>query len=159
MIDDLEALLKAAVTEVFGTMLSLPIQMEDCFAPVETEEGTVAGAVGFIGNPTGVIYVYAPLSLAKTMTIKLTGATLDEIEADELTNDSMGELTNMIVGHLKSRLSDRGHSCVTTIPSIVRGTNFCIEPVSSTIRRVFGFRSGDHQLVAEVMLKPEDNSN
>jgi chemotaxis protein CheX len=68
----------------------------------------------------------------------------------------MGELTNMVVGHLKSRLSDRGHACVMTIPSIVRGTNFHIEPVSSTtIRRVCSFRSLEHQLVVEIMLRPE----
>jgi chemotaxis protein CheX len=139
-------------------MLDLPIRMEEQYVAVQSDEPTIAGAVGFIGDLTGVIYVYAPVSLAKTMTAKLAGMELDEIEADEITNDSMGELTNMIVGHFKSRLSDRGNSCAMTIPSIVRGTNFCIEPVSTTVRRVFSFRSGDQQLVAEVMLKQEETS-
>ncbi len=159
MIDDVEELLKAAVHEVFNTMLGLPIQMEEQYVPVQSDEPSIAGAVGFIGDLTGVVYVYAPLTLAKAMTAKLAGMELDEIDEDEITNDSIGELTNMIVGHFKSRLSDRGNSCVTTIPSIVRGTNFCIEPISTAVRRVFSFRSGDNQLVAEVMLKQEENSN
>lgn len=159
MIDDLEDLLKAAVTEVFTTMLGIPIQLEAQYKPEVSSEASIAGAVGFIGSLTGVIYIYSPVSFARTMTLKMAGMELDEVESDEMINDSMGELTNMIVGHLKSRLSDRGNSCVMTIPSIVRGTNFCIEPVSTTVRRVFAFRSGDHQLVAEVMLKPEDKTS
>ncbi len=159
MIDDLEELLGAAVQEVFGTMLAMPIHMDKQYVSVPSDEPSIAGAVGIIGDLTGVIYAYAPLSLAKTMTARLAGMDLDEIDEDEMINDSMGELTNMIVGHFKSRLSDRGNSCVMTIPSIVRGTHFCIEPVSSTVRRVFSFRSGDQQLVVEVMLKPEEHRN
>ena len=156
MIDDLDELLKAAVCEVFATMLALPVQKDDHYQPLDSSQSTIAGAVGFIGEPTGVIYIYAPMALAKVMTTKLTGTEWGEVEEDEMINDSMGELSNMIVGHLKSRLSDRGNSCVLTIPSIVRGTNFCIEPVSTTVRKVFSFHCGDYQLVAEVMLKPTE---
>lgn len=37
----------------------------------------------------------------------------------------------MVVGHFRSRLADRGIPCVLTIPSIVRGHQFGIEPVSA----------------------------
>jgi chemotaxis protein CheX len=155
MIDDLEDLLKAAVIEVFGTMVGLQVQPEPPNSPIVSEGATIAGAVGFIGRTTGVVYIYAPAPFALRLAGKLLGITLDEIDADEMVNDSMGELANMVVGHLKSRLSDRGHSCVMTIPSIVRGTNFQIEPVSTTVRRVFSFRSLEHQLVVEILLKQE----
>lgn len=158
MIDDLEDLLKAAVVEVFGTMIGLQVQLEPPHAPVVNTGATIAGAVGFIGRVTGVVYIYAPVELAVRLTEKLLHLSASEIEQKELVNDSMGELANMIVGHLKSRLSDRGLSCAMTIPSIVRGTNFQIEPVSSTIRRVFSFRSLEHQLVVEIMLRPESQA-
>jgi chemotaxis protein CheX len=155
MIDDLEDLLKAAVVEVFGTMIGLQVQPEEPHSPIGGEGATIAGAVGFIGGLTGVVYIYAPVPFAVRLTGKLLGLEDGEIDGDEMVNDSMGELANMVVGHLKSRLSDRGNSCVMTIPSIVRGTNFQIEPVSSSIRRVFSFRSLEHQLVVEIMLRPE----
>ena len=155
MIDDLEDLLKAAVVEVFGTMVGLQIQPEAPDTPVVNHQATIAGAVGFIGGLTGVVYIYAPVPFALRLTGKLLRLETAQIEGDEMVNDAMGELANMVVGHLKSRLCDRGHSCVMTIPSIVRGTQFQIEPVSSTIRRVLSFRSLEYQLVVEVMLKPE----
>jgi hypothetical protein len=43
--------------------------------------------------------------------------------------------------------------CVLTIPSIVRGMHLTIEPVSTTERRVFSFRSNNNQLVVEVLIK------
>jgi chemotaxis protein CheX len=71
-----------------------------------------------------------------------------------MVNDAIGELANMTVGHMKSRLSDRGMPCVLTIPSVVRGRQLSIEPVSSTERRLFVFRCNDNQLVLEVFIKP-----
>lgn len=154
MIDDLEDLLRAAVVEVFGTMVGLQVQPEPPNSPIQNEGATVAGTVGFIGRLTGVVYLYASTSFAVRLTEKLLGLEGDGIDGDEMVNDSMGELANMVVGHLKSRLCDRGNSCVMTVPSIVRGTNFQIEPMSNSVRRVFSFRSHEHQLLVEIMLKP-----
>lgn len=156
MIDDLEDLLRAAVVEVFQTMIGLQVQAEPPNSPLHNDGATIAGAVGFIGRLTGVVYIYAPVEFAGRLTEKLLGLGSNEIDGEEMVNDSMGELANMIVGHLKSRLSDRGNSCVMTIPSIVRGTNFQIEPLSSSVRRVFTFRSLEHQLQVEIMLKTNE---
>ena len=60
----------------------------------------------------------------------------------------------MVVGKLKSRLSDRGIPCVLTIPSIVRGSQFTIQPVSTSERKVFAYRCGGNQLLVEVLIKP-----
>ncbi|HAV61186.1 MAG TPA: chemotaxis protein CheX [Verrucomicrobiales bacterium] len=158
MIDDLEELVKAAVGEVFSTMLAQQIEPEPPNSPVVNGDATIAGSVGFIGNLTGIVYLYLPQGFAVRLTEKLLGISPQSVESEELVNDSVGELTNMVVGHLKSRLSDRGRSCVMTIPSIVRGTNFCIEPVSSTIRRLLTFRSHEHQVVVEILMRPDTSS-
>lgn len=155
MIDDLEELVKAAVLEVFGTMIGLQIQPEPASTPGVSEGATIAGAVGFIGRLTGVVYIYASVPFAGRITERLLCSRAGENAGEEMVNDAMGELANMVVGHLKSRLSDRGNSCVMTIPSVVRGTNFQIEPVSTAIRRMLSFRSLEHQLVVEIMLQPE----
>ena len=80
-----------------------------------------------------------------------------EIDGEEMVNDSMGELGNIVVGHIKSRLCDRGMPCVLTIPSIVRGSQFTIEPTASATRMVLGFKCDDKEQVAiEVLIKPMD---
>jgi chemotaxis protein CheX len=154
IIEDLEKLIGSAALEVFSTMLS--IDLSPCSPDVNAATGEIhiASSVGFIGKLTGVVYLYSTNSLARRLTRSLLGMAPTEAVGNEMVNDAMGELTNMVVGHLKSRLSDRGMPCVLTIPSIVRGNQFCIEPVSSTERRVFAFRCEAHQLVVEVLLKP-----
>lgn len=158
MIEDMEQLIGASVTEVFDTMLNLKARREPEGTAITNGEPQVAGSVGFIGRMTGVVYLYSTNTFARRMTGSLLGLADSEIEGDEMVNDAMGELTNMVVGHLKSRLSDRGMPCVLTIPSIVRGSHFSIEPVSSTARRVFSFRCDVNQLVVEVLIKPVDGA-
>lgn len=153
MIEDIEQLIKSAVTEVYGTMLRLPVAPEATGTPITNGEPHVASSVGFIGRLSGVVFLYSTFGFARRMTGSLLGLEEAEVEGDEMVNDAMGELANMVVGHIKSRLSDRGMPCVLTIPSIVRGHHLTIEPVSTTERRVFSFRSGPNQLVVEVLIK------
>ena len=154
MIDDLEVLLKSAVCDVLRTMLNFDAHSVPLDKEVAKSEAHVAGSVGFIGTMSGVVYIYTSATFAARMTSLLLGLAEREIPADELVNDAMGELANMIVGNFKSALVERGLSCVLTIPSIVRGTHFSIEAVSSTTRRVLCFRCDDsHHLVVETLIK------
>lgn len=153
MIEDLEQLVGSAVTEVMTTMMSFKVRPTQEAINFSTGEGHLASAVGFIGKTTGVVYLYASDRFARLMTCRLLGLEDSDIEGDEMVNDAMGEMANMVVGHIKSRLVDRGMACVLTIPSIVRGSNFSIEPVSSAERRVFYFDCDHGRLGVEVMLK------
>lgn len=154
MIEDLEQLIGFSVGEVFGTMLNFSVQPLVPQQSLANGDAHVASSVGFIGRLTGVIYLYTTCSFARRITSGLLGLSEAEIEGDEMVNDAMGELANMVVGHLKSRLSDRGIPCVLTIPSIVRGQNFKIEPVSSTERCVFSYRCDNSRILVEVLIKP-----
>lgn len=153
MIEDLEHLVGSAVTEVMTTMMSFRVQQTPNTINFANGEGHVASAVGFIGKTTGVIYLYASDTFARQMTCRLLGLQDSDIEGDEMVNDAMGELANMVVGHIKSRLVDRGLACVLTIPSIIRGSSFSIEPVSSAERRVYFYDCDRSRLGVEVMLK------
>jgi chemotaxis protein CheX len=153
MIEDIEKLIRLAVAEVFGTMLNLSVEPEPAGTELVNGEAHVASSVGFTGKLTGVVYLYSTGTFARRLTGGLLGMQERDVEGDEMVNDAMGELTNMVVGHLKSRLSDRGLPCVLTIPSIIRGTHLTIERVSSTQRSVFSVRCGGNQLVVEILLK------
>lgn len=157
MIDDIDHLVSSAVASVFGTMLNLPVDEESESAPVVENEPQIAGSVGFIGVVTGVVFIYSTVNFARNVTRRMIGFDTP-ITGEEMVNDAFGEITNMIVGHIKSRLGDRGMQCVLTIPSILRGSHFTIEPTSSTRRRISTFRcAGDH-VVVEVLLKPNSSA-
>ena len=159
MIEVMEELVRGAVSEVFGTMLSIKTVPDKTLKLISNGDPHIASSVGFIGEVTGVVFIYSRDEFARLITSRMLGMKPAEIEGDELVNDSMGELGNIVVGHIKSRLCDRGLSCVLTIPSIVRGSQFTIEPAASARRMVLGFRCDNNEQVAiEVLMKPMDTA-
>jgi chemotaxis protein CheX len=158
MIADLEGLVTGAVTEVFKTMLGmtmLPAPLEAGFGNGETH---VAGAVGFVGRLSGVVYVFTTLSFARRITATFLGLQESEIGGDEMINDAMGEMANMVVGHMKSRISDRGMPCVLTIPSVLRGSHFSVEATSAVEGHIFNFVFGENRVFIQFLMKPCDAS-
>jgi chemotaxis protein CheX len=156
-----------AVTDVFRTMLGRVPTFSAAVATAENiaqaaadnhNRPQIVGTVGFIGDVNGLVYLHLDLAFAKMCTRHLLGMTDAELEAagDEVINDAVGELTNMTVGGFKNGLCDAGYPCMLTIPSIVRGTNFSIEPIGSAVRHVYHFDCAEHRVIADILIKPED---
>ena len=158
-----------AVGDVFKTMLGrdpslTPISNNlDQVWPVqsplaENHRPHVVGTVGFIGEANGLIYLYLDLPFARLCTCHLLGMTEDELTeaGDEVLNDAIGELTNMTVGSFKNGLCDAGYTCKLTIPSIMHGSNFTIEPISSVTRHIYHFDCAGHRIVADLLLKQDE---
>jgi len=154
-----------AISDVFKTMLGRvpafvgrvpePIGSTAPVTSPESRQLYVVGTVGFIGEVNGLIYLYLEETFARLCTCQLLGMTEPELEeaGDEVINDAIGELTNMTVGGFKNGLCDAGYPCKLTIPSILRGSNFSIEPISSATRHTYNFDSGGHKVVADILLK------
>ena len=138
-----------SVRDVFVKMLGMEMVDEEP-SPLPGElAGQIAGSVGFVGKATGVVYLHTGVGLGKTITGKMLGLSEADVD-DEMLNDAFGELCNMVVGAVKSRLCDCGRTCVLTIPSIMRGSGLRIQDVANSSRHVLGFRAGDKRLVVEV---------
>jgi len=159
-----------AVGDVFKTMLgretsltsAAEITDQQSWPPLGTsaEAGRphVVGTVGFLGDINGLLYLYLDLDFAREATCHLLSMTPAELEeaGDEVINDAIGEITNMTVGSFKNGLCDAGYPCKLTIPSILRGSNFSIEPISSATRQIYHFNCGGHRLVADILMKVGD---
>jgi chemotaxis protein CheX len=159
-----------AVTDVFKTMLGREPQLTpiagtdlDNVSPTQSPlagnpRPHVVGTVGFIGDANGLIYLYLDLAFARHCTCQLLGMTEAELieTGDEVMNDAIGELTNMTVGSFKNGLCDAGYPCKLTIPSILHGSNFTIEPISSVTRHIYNFDCGGHRIIADVLIKQEE---
>ena len=159
-----------AIADVFKTMLGQSSNLtavaipgdEASWPPVPVNGSAgvpqVVGTVGFLGDANGLIYLYLPADFAELCTRNLLGMTEAELEeaGDEVINDAIGELTNMSVGSFKNGLCDAGYPCKLTIPSILRGSNFCIEPISSAQRYIYNFECAGHKIVTDILLKSND---
>ncbi|EDY82969.1 hypothetical protein VDG1235_2592 [Verrucomicrobiia bacterium DG1235] len=168
--DELQSLAKNAIDSVFSTMLERTANIKEVIKieedthsegmqlPVDSNTPMIAGTVGFIGNLTGIIYIFMELPLAMEATCKLLDMEDGDIgsEDHELVNDAIGELTNMIVGTFKNDLSNKGYECRMTIPSILRGSNFSIEPAEVALRRIFKFDCDGRSFVIDVLMKEEN---
>jgi chemotaxis protein CheX len=159
-----------AISDVFKTMLASEATLVSAteitnlqdWPPLGTnaEEARphVVGTVGFIGDINGLLYLYLDLDFARKATSHLLGMTESEVDeaGDEVVNDAVGEITNMTVGSFKNGLCDAGYPCKLTIPSILRGSNFCIEPISSATRQIYYFSCGGQRVVADILMKVGD---
>jgi chemotaxis protein CheX len=159
-----------AIIDVFKTMLGrepklVPVEGTDlehvwpAHSPLAgNPRPHVVGTVGFIGDANGLIYLYLDLGFARHCTCQLLGMSESELNdaGDEVMNDAIGELTNMTVGSFKNGLCDAGYPCKLTIPSILHGSNFTIEPISSVTRHIYNFDCGGHRVIADVLMKQEE---
>ena len=155
-----------AVGDVFKTMLGRPAdlcvlaqaaQSHWTAVPAEGENvvSQVIGTVGFLGDVNGLIYLYLDVPFARLATCQMLGMTEQEIDesGDEVINDAIGELTNMTVGSFKNGLSDAGFPCRLTIPTILRGSNFSIEPIAEVQRFIYKFQSAGQSIVTDILIK------
>lgn len=163
-----EQIVSHSVSSVFHTMLDLTVELRgsstvDCdgvpldFIPITSSgEMLVVGNVGIVGKITGMVYLYMTHPFATRMAARMLGMTEAEVEEDDLINDVIGEISNMVVGQFKNQLDERGYACRLTIPSILRGSNFVVEPVRSAERQVFYFQCGDDNIAYDILMKAED---
>ena len=157
-----------AVCDVFKTMLHRTASLGAAFSPGSADPHPsglpgdqaattpqVVGTVGFLGEANGLIYLYFDGNFARSCTGHLLGMTDAEVDeaGEEVINDAIGEITNMTVGSFKNGLADQGYPCKLTIPSILRGRNFCVEPISDSQRFIYVFETEGQRLIADILLK------
>lgn len=101
MIDDLEAMPKTAIGEVFSKMIKVEARPVPITLEAMGAETHIASAVGFIGDMTGAAYTYASATFANKLTNAMLELPESDVQGDERVNDAIGELANTMVGGVK----------------------------------------------------------
>lgn len=153
-VDEVRSYLIGSVAEVFNTMFNATAQPAMSSSLRHNGSVLVVGSVGFIGDANGVVYFYLTETFARSLASRMLGMPEAELDGNEMINDVIGELTNMIVGAVKSRLCDAGISCVLTIPTIVRGRNVQAEPTLASERRLLAIECEKQPMLLELLMKP-----
>jgi chemotaxis protein CheX len=153
LIEEVLDFLATGLGDVFKTMLALETEPASPHGWPAPRGTIIAAVVGFTGEVNGFVYLRVTAAFGRRLASRMLGMPEAELGGEEIVNDVVGELGNMIVGNVKSRLCDSGSRCVLTIPSIVRGNDFSIEPVGSSDRRLAAFRCGGDMILLELMMK------
>lgn len=107
-----------ATRKVFETMLECTPKRTGLSLKESTVEKLVVSAViGISGNATGTIIVRLSRQAAFAVLDRMVGVEASEINSDVC--DAIGELTNMIAGAAKARMSELNLSI--SIPNIISG--------------------------------------
>jgi chemotaxis protein CheX len=121
MIDEIclnDALLEGA-QEVFNTMISGNI--ESCESDQDIEGDSLLGSITFKGRLEGCLAICCSVPCAKTIALNMLAMEPSEELSDEEICDALGEVTNMVMGGVKSRIRNAASDISVSIPTVVRG--------------------------------------
>jgi chemotaxis protein CheX len=150
---NLREFITKSVLHVFATMLSMRLDVLPPEEEIKFDGEKVAGSVNFVGAVTGVVHIHVSDVYAKSMTASMLGIKPEQVRSSSNIDDAIGELTNMLGGNLKSRLTDYGFKCVLSIPSVTRGKDFQIQTMEGTRKERFAFRFQQNSLLVELHIK------
>ena len=100
-------------------MFGLGAYSAESGAGAEASEPTVVACIGIRGDCRLEVALHFPIALANelaSISLEMPAAELDE----KMVDDVAGEFSNMVVGAVKSRLSDLEVPCAMTVPRVVR---------------------------------------
>jgi CheY-specific phosphatase CheX len=109
-----------SLLDVSETMFSLGASPSNhAEGGASNEETTLVACIGTRGDCRLEVAIYLPHTLASriaSISLEMPAAELDE----KMVDDVAGEFSNMVVGAVKSRLSDLEVPCTMTVPRVVR---------------------------------------
>ena len=133
---------------VFSTMVMMDVVDEYPLSePVTNFHETLTSMVGLAGSHTGILAIHCPKALALRITSNMLG--MDVTEIDDDVNDALGEIANMIGGDVKHIFSPKGAEISLSIPTVIYGSDYVLESMSSAESMVLPFDcSGERFLLS-----------
>ncbi len=115
----------SCTNEVFQTMIPMEIKCDGTFYQKEDMISTdVISLVSFTGEHSGIVAFFGSKDMAIKITSMMLGMEISEIDQD--VKDAMGELTNMIGGTLKNKVSETFGAMHLSVPIVIAGANMSI---------------------------------
>lgn len=117
--------LELAVQEVFEIMLGCKLDHVPGDQPLKAH---FTAMVGLAGQLCGVLTLRCSAKSAALMTSKMLG--IDAQETDEQVFDAIGEVSNMVAGNFKNKLTGLADSCMLSVPTVVTGEDYCMHSLA-----------------------------
>ncbi|HOI14893.1 MAG TPA: chemotaxis protein CheX [Geobacteraceae bacterium] len=143
-----------ATKEVFSTMVMM--DLEESYPLQESVTHfhcSISGMVGMAGSYTGILAVHCPQSFALRITSNMLGMDVEEMGDD--VNDALGEIANMLGGHVKMVLSKGGMDINLSIPTIISGEEYSINSMAESDTVVVPFTHEGQRFLVSLKLHKE----
>ena len=145
-----------ATAQVFSTMLALEVQVTESLVEKGMPEAT-DGLVSFIGL-AGTWAGTGSLTCTKNLGCRICSQMLmaESSSIDEDVLDAVAEITNMVIGSVKTDLEGLLGPLGLSIPTVVFGRNFTTKSAGSTDWMVVRFKCEDEYMSVKMCLAPSD---
>jgi chemotaxis protein CheX len=120
-------LLDMAVREVFELMLGSQLTIP---ATTDDDKYDTTAMVGLAGQLCGVLSVRCSRKAAALMTSKMLGVELDKVDPEIA--DALGEVSNMVAGNFKNKITDLAEGCMLSPPTVVTGTDYSLHSMTDS---------------------------
>jgi chemotaxis protein CheX len=114
-----DALLSGA-REVFETMVFMGLE-ESSEQSATLNEEALLGTITFKGKLEGCLGFCCTLQCAQIIAANMLGMDSNATLTEDDINDAIGEIANMVMGALKTRIQDGIGTIEVSIPSVVQG--------------------------------------
>lgn len=152
--DQLAATVISATSDVFATMLGLPVEVETVRKgddEPDTFDGVVA-LVGVGGSYTGSGRIYCGSQFACQVAGALVGAEYRNVDEEVL--DGIAEVANMIIGNVKTKIEEAVGPLGLSVPTVIFGRNYQARTASVHDWIIVPFRCGVHNMEVRFCIMP-----
>jgi chemotaxis protein CheX len=148
---------KNSVAQVFATMLGVDLGPGEVTSNSQDKGGGVVSLIGLAGAwaGTGSVTCSAQMACRICSLMLITEAT----SVDEDVLDAVAEITNMIIGNVKTDLENRLGPLGLSIPTVIFGRNFRTKSAGAVDWTAVQFDWGGEPLVVKFCLAPQDASS
>jgi chemotaxis protein CheX len=116
----LKDVLLGSVKEVFETMVFMAVEETDQ-EWTNPDESALLGTITFKGPIEGCLGIRCGGACARTIAASMLGMSSSDDLADADVGDAIGEIANMVLGAVKSRIQNDVGNIEVSIPSVVEG--------------------------------------
>jgi len=156
--DELVQAIRGATDEVFSTMLNLSVKAGEVFE--EKEEAVpssgVVSLIGLAGSWVGSGSLACSAGCAAKIASALLMTPYTAIDEDVL--DAVAEVTNMIIGNVKTALESRLGAMGLSTPTVIYGRNFQTRSSGNQKWTVVPFALEEERMCVQVCIAPNDDS-
>lgn len=150
--EKLAELITRATNDVFGTMLGLDVTVVENKLCSEGKDsgGGVMSLIGFAGPWVGT----GSFSCTPAMSCRIANALLgsEHLAVEEDVLDAIAEMTNMILGNVKTELEEIIGPMLLSVPTVIFGRNFTTRSTMRNNWTVVIFQQGDEKIAVKVCL-------
>lgn len=144
----------SATQDVFEMMLAQPVEAGEPYeeqGSSKSFDGIIA-LIGLAGSWVGAGRICCSSTLACQLSGAMLGAEFGGVNEEVL--DAMAELTNMIIGNVKSALEEDFGPMGLSIPTVIFGRNYQARSLGVNEWTVVPFQCGGESLEVKLCLKP-----